>query len=136
MGPNTAMSQPYFNAGYNSVNPYQYQTQQYSYFQPTQGQAPTLKGRVINCENDITPQEVAMDGSISYFPQANNQVIFAKQWNSDGTISTVKYILDQQQPQEEKPDPFKPIYDRLDSIDKKLGNYRNNQRQKKESQDE
>jgi hypothetical protein len=77
-----------------------------------------------------------MDGSISYFPQANNQVIFAKQWNSDGTISTVKYILDQQQPQEEKPDPFKPIYDRLDSIDKKLGNYRNNQRQKKESQDE
>lgn len=56
------------------------------------GQSNTLTGRIIQSENDITPNEVAMDGSISLFPLGDYSAIIAKQWNANGTISTVKYV--------------------------------------------
>lgn len=51
-----------------------------------------LSGRVVQKETDITPQEVAMDGSISLFPLADYSAIIAKQWNSDGTIKTLRFV--------------------------------------------
>lgn len=51
-----------------------------------------LSGRVVQKETDITPQEVAMDGTISLFPLADYTAIIAKQWNSDGTIKTLRFV--------------------------------------------
>lgn len=51
-----------------------------------------LTGRIIQNENEITPNEVAMDGSVSLFPLGDYSAIIAKQWNANGTISTIKYV--------------------------------------------
>ena len=51
-----------------------------------------LAGRVVQNEQEITPQEVAMDGSISLFPLGDYSCIIAKQWNSDGTIKTLRFV--------------------------------------------
>lgn len=60
--------------------------------QPRQQQIVNLAGRVVQNETEITPQEVAMDGSISLFPLADYSTIIAKQWNSDGTIKTLRFV--------------------------------------------
>lgn len=58
---------------------------------PTQ-QIASIAGRVVQNEHEITPQEVSMDGSISLFPLADYSTIIAKQWNSDGTIKTLRFV--------------------------------------------
>lgn len=42
-----------------------------------------LTGRIIQTESDITPNEVAMDGSVSLFPLGDYSAIIAKQWNAN-----------------------------------------------------
>lgn len=63
--------------------------------QPTpQVQMPqNLSGRIVNSMEEITPNEVPMNGSVSYFPLKNGTRIIGKKWNSDGTIDTVEYEL-------------------------------------------
>lgn len=119
-------------------NPFYYQNGQQptnSYIQPmTTSYTPStsrssmLYGRVVNSPNDITPNEVPMDGSVSLFPSSDYSCILAKTWNKDGTIQTVKFIpevnpdqvtLDQAS-QENTMDT---ILKKLDAIEKKL-NYR------------
>lgn len=69
----------YYNSGY--YNPYpQYQAN------PQQ-----LHGRIVNSANDILPNEVSMDGTISFFPLSDGSGVIGKQWNSDGTIRTYTY---------------------------------------------
>lgn len=53
---------------------------------------PTIPGRKVNGIEDIMPNEIPMDGTVSLFPKADFSCIFAKQWNSDGTISTVTFV--------------------------------------------
>lgn len=55
-----------------------------------------LSGRMVNNPSEITPQEVTMDGTVSFFPQADYSCIYAKAWNPDGTIRTVRYIPEPQ----------------------------------------
>ena len=71
--------------------PYVTQPQTRQQPMPTQ-QIVNLAGRVVQNEAEITPQEVAMDGSISLFPLADYSTIIAKQWNSDGTIKTLRFV--------------------------------------------
>lgn len=87
-----------YNAGFNPYAPI-YPT--YPQFQPMQTYTPqnqtvnrSVFGRVINSENDITPNEVPMDGSVSLFPLADYSKIFAKQWSQDGTIKTTVFLID------------------------------------------
>ncbi len=47
---------------------------------------PAMSGRVVSQEADITPQEVPMDGSFSWFPMADGSAVIGKRWNSDGTM--------------------------------------------------
>lgn len=79
-----------------------YQWPWYQQLQPQAPQTPSLPqqasplpamlpGRKVNTPTEIRPNEVPMDGSASYFPTADGQFVFMKQWNSDGTISTAKY---------------------------------------------
>lgn len=51
-----------------------------------------ILGRMVNNENEITPNEVPMDGGMSLFPKSDYSCIFAKGWNSNGTIRTVKFV--------------------------------------------
>ena len=82
-------SQPYDYVPYPQATPLA-QPQQ---FRPmTQG----LSGRMVNSLGEITPQEVTMDGSVSLFPQSDYSCIYAKAWNPDGTIKTVRYVPEPQ----------------------------------------
>lgn len=82
-----------------------------------------VPGRIVHNPAEIRPNEVPMDGRKSYFPTDDEQYIFAKQWNSDGTIRTVKYEKCKDEPvvtQEDMPDANSMILDRLDKIEKLL----------------
>lgn len=82
----TQYSSPQSQMQYPPFNPTN--VQQHSY-QPQQ--AAQISGRVVQNENEITPQEVPMDGTVSLFPTADYKCIYAKVWNSDGTIRTLKF---------------------------------------------
>ena len=110
----------------------------YQFYQPTQPTVQPIQqtmpqnvpqqpigvpGRIVHNPAEIRPNEVPMDGRKSYFPTDDEQYIFAKQWNSDGTIRTVKYEKCKDEPvvtQEAMPDANSMILDRLDKIEKLL----------------
>lgn len=50
-----------------------------------------INGRFVGRIEDVTANEVSMDGSVSLFPQNDLSVIYAKSWNADGTIKTIAY---------------------------------------------
>lgn len=77
----------------------------------------SIPGRIVNNLDEITPQEVPMDGSVSLFPQNDYSAIYAKTWTKDGTIATVKYVLEQ--PQATTPQKS-PIEEHLDKIDQRF----------------
>lgn len=114
-----------------------YPTTQYPYgTSPTTTSAqtinPLLRGRVISSESDVTPSDVPMDGSASYFPARDGSCIFSKSWNADGTISTRRFVPEQTH------DAMAEVLTRLDRIEKSLEvRPRNNanRRQGKEQQD-
>ena len=76
-----------------------------------------LPGRQVANADEITPQEVPMDGSVSLFPQNDYSAIYAKTWTKDGTIATLKYVPEQ--PQAAAPQKS-PIEERLDKIDQRF----------------
>lgn len=80
-------------------------------------QRPSIPGRPVNNLDEITPQEVPMDGSVSLFPQNDYSAIYAKTWTKDGTIATVKYVPEQ--PQATTPQKS-PIEEHLDKIDQRF----------------
>lgn len=87
-------------------NPY---VQQPNHFQ-------SIPGRLVNNLDEITPQEVPMDGSVSLFPQNDYSAIYAKTWTKDGTIATVKFVPEQPQMEPQK----SPLEERLDRIDQRF----------------
>lgn len=94
---NQNLFQPYsYNQNPYPINP-NYQTQnQYQGFQPVQ-QVQTfnnqlINGKIITKLEDITANDVPMDGSEAIFPLADKSKIYIKQWNANGTISTVEYL--------------------------------------------
>lgn len=76
----------------------------------------SIPGRLVNNLDEITPQEVPMDGSVSLFPQNDYSAIYAKTWTKDGTIATVKFIPEQPQMEPQK----SPLEERLDHIDQRF----------------
>lgn len=76
----------------------------------------SIPGRLVNNLDEITPQEVPMDGSVSLFPQNDYSAIYAKTWTKDGTIATVKFVPEQSQIEPQK----SPIKERLDRIDQRF----------------
>lgn len=133
------------------VNPY-YPTNYYPQYQPQQTYLPSsqpnlasmsqrqvsISGRIINSETDITPNEVAMDGGISIFPLADYSAIVAKQWNANGTISTIRYVPVSDFSEESDTDKFmKAMNQRFDELEKKLSDRkssgRNNNNSRKDA---
>ena len=84
-----------------------------------------ISGRVVNGPDEITPQEIPMDGTLSLFPQQDQSCIFAKSWNADGTIKTIRYVpevmSDPSVPEDLVPnvsDILQDVIKRLDRIEK------------------
>lgn len=86
--------------------PYQYQNPYYqSNFQSYQNQVvpqipqysaqlaqPSLTGRTIGSHEEISAADVPQTGTPAYFPTQDGTVIFAKKWNPDGSITTLRYV--------------------------------------------
>lgn len=90
--------QPYSPAYYNPSMPSSLYPQVQTPARPTTYQQPNyISSRMIKSLDEITPQEVPMDGSVSLFPMEDYSCVYAKAWNRDGTIRTVKYIPEKQE---------------------------------------
>lgn len=85
---------------------------------------PSIPGRQVANADEITPQEVPMDGSVSLFPQQDYSCIYAKTWTKEGTIATMKFVPEQPQAATEQKSPLEERLDRieqkLEALDKKL----------------
>lgn len=94
--------------------------QQFSNY--NQPQIKRVPARIINDPKEIMPNEVPMDGSVSLFPTADYSCVYAKAWNANGMIDTVKYIPEKPEthntPQSQ--DVLSAILARLDNIERTL----------------
>lgn len=78
--------------GYQGMYPYQMPQQSIQipanpYMEPaSQNRQPGLRGRSVASENDIRPNDIVMDGGVSFFPKDDGQAIFVKWWGSNGLI--------------------------------------------------
>lgn len=97
INPYQQMTYPQINSPYMERMNYMQQYQQN--LQPVQQQnVPAqpqqtmgIAGRTVQSVEQITANEVPMDGSLAFFPRQDMAEIYAKQWNADGTIKTVIY---------------------------------------------
>ncbi len=80
--------------------PYQLSNQQYSQLNNSplsnltnqQQTTPVMFGRIVNDAKEIRPNEVPMNGLVSFFPKADYSEVYARSWNSNGTIDAVTYV--------------------------------------------
>lgn len=89
---------------------------------PYRAQVPALPGRVVNSAEEIMASEVPMDGSVSVFMQRDMSCLYSKQWCSDGTIKTVKYVPVVESPAESKIDFETAINKRFDKLERLIAN--------------
>lgn len=97
INPYQQMTYPQFNSPYMERTNYMQQYQQN--LQPVQQQNVPVQsqqtmgitGRTVQSVEQITANEVPMDGSVAFFPRQDMAEIYAKQWNADGTIKTIIY---------------------------------------------
>lgn len=120
-------------------NPYASQTQAI----PRQAY---LKGRVVNSDTDIRPNEVPMDGTASFFPRADGQVIYVKWWGNNGLIEGRTFVPSQETTADDASSnndankKLDDILDRLGRMEKRLGKsfnpHRKNQQTVAKKEDE
>lgn len=56
-------------------------------------QAPTQQRfKIVNRLEDITINDIPMDGTPGIFPLSDGSAIYLKCWKSDGTINTIEYL--------------------------------------------
>lgn len=113
---------PMFNP--NIPNPNYPSQPQQSPLQSYQQCPPVIPGRVVADINEVTPNEIPMDGRVSLFPKNDYSCIYAKAWNSDGTITTVKFVAEQPSPSAEPVQnnievTLASIKEQVDKIDKR-----------------
>ena len=113
------------------------QTQQPPQQQST-GAAP-LTGRTVRSAQEVTPQEVPMDGTLALFPLADGTAIIGKRWTPEGTISEVRYVPEITEPRQEAPSFESTVLDRLSGIERAIADMtpkRAARRSKEEADDE
>lgn len=82
-----------FNAGgynpymRNQMMPAQQDMVRSSVVQPTVG----IAGRYVQDANQVTANEVPMDGNFAFFPKEDLSEIYAKCWSADGQIKTIAF---------------------------------------------
>lgn len=85
---------------------------------------PGLSGRMVTTPQEIRPNEVPMDGSVSFFPSSDGSYIYAKFWGPDGNIQTRVFVPEQPSSMEEAQgsSEFNQVMARLDKIEQMLAN--------------
>lgn len=121
MNQNLFATTPYTGYG----NPYGYQQMPISPVAvplpaPKEAAPPPMNGKMVASPEDIRPNDIPMDGSISFFPLKDGTAIYAKQWTGNGTIATAVYKLDTPPPEPKQPTVEEQILTRLDSIEQLL----------------
>lgn len=97
VNPYQQITYPHINSPYMERTNYMQQYQQN--LQPVQQQSVPVQtqqlmgisGRIVRSVEQITANEVPMDGSVAFFPKQDLSEIYAKQWDADGTIKTAIY---------------------------------------------
>lgn len=93
-------------------------------FIPQQSQPVVIPGKVVNSHDDIGPQDVPMNGQVSFFPKSDYSEIYAKCWTNDGRIDTRVYIVKPVENATEASngatDVLSEILSRLEAIEKKI----------------
>ena len=126
---------------YAQPQPSAYQAMSQSQQPPQQqstGAAP-LTGRTVRSAQEVTPQEVPMDGTMALFPLADGTAIIGKRWTPEGTISEVRYVPEAPSPRQEAPTFESTVLDRLDGIERAIADMtpkRAARRAKEETDDE
>lgn len=106
-------------------------------YQNPMPQTRPVTGRYIGSPTEIQANEVPMDGRIGFFPTNDMGAIFAKQWCSDGSIQTVKYVPEHPVDQvDSQPNYFEEILSRLSTIEEKLGTRKTTTAKKEEAKNE
>lgn len=101
---------PQFGANPYGYNPYQQQPSQI--IQPSQ-----INGKIVDSIETAKYQEIPI-GSVGYYPMANGDAIFKKEWRQDGTTQLVTYVP---QIDIEKPSlDFQDIQKQIQEINGKL----------------
>ena len=81
----------------------------------------TIPGRMIYSPDEIMPQEVPMDGSVSLLPMHDWSCVYGKWWTSNGQIQTVKFVLEQPKKQiDESAMSLSDISERLNKVERYL----------------
>lgn len=82
-------------------------------------------GRYINHIEEVMPREVPMDGRAAIFPTQSLEEIYLKAWDRNGTIRTIRYVLDPMQNltqgTAQEADMSSKILERLEQLEQKLG---------------
>lgn len=94
---------------------------------------PQFIGRWVNTFDEITPQDVPMNGSMCFFPQLDGSCIYAMVWSNDGKIVPYRFVPEKNEQQSIPPVPAEMndilkgyeaistrVAERLDSVDKRL----------------
>lgn len=88
--------------------------------QQTSQQPQRLVGRTVASAQEVTPQEVPMDGSLALFPLADGSAVIGKRWTPEGTIAEVRFVPEVKAQQPEAPSFESSVLDRLDAIEGSL----------------
>lgn len=105
------------NYGYNPYGRYMNQPIQQPIQpieQPNMGVKMGLQGKQVESIDVVKAIDIPLDGSISYFPLADNTAILTKQLQTDGTSKINIYKLTQEK------DISHPNYATLEDLDKKF----------------
>ena len=86
-------NQPFQNSYYQMPSYYQ-QT-------PQTKTNKTFQGRFVNTIDEVTPNDVPMDGNLYPFILNDGSRVYGKRWNSKGQIETVTYIPEPVEPPKE-----------------------------------
>ena len=132
---------------YGNYNPYIQQQRGYQQqeipvqqYQPVQQQI-GINGKVIQTVENITANDVPMDGSVAFFPKNDLSEIYAKKWNSDGTICTVlfkPFLNNKSTETVENPEInsteklTKTVMERFDELEKRIDDFMNKSTQKQQ----
>ena len=132
---------------YGNYNPYIQQQRGYQQqeipiqqYQPVQQQI-GINGKVIQTVENITANDVPMDGSVAFFPKNDLSEIYAKKWNSDGTICTVlfKPVLNNKSTETVENSEInstekltKTVMERFDELEKRIDDFMNKSTQKQQ----
>jgi hypothetical protein len=92
-----------------------YNYQQYQGF--AQAYTPQLAGRAVQDVSQVGVGEVPTDGSTGWFPALDGSCVWARRWNGNGTIETVRYVPE---PSPEPVDELAALRQRLEAVEAAL----------------